>query len=350
MNTDDDGSKAWHLFDSEEMIHGYKREKHPRKRQMIRNQGRSLNNSPTSCSVEGPLPTSNATSNDELSSSSHRGLKKKKENSSSVIGLPACVGRTPLGDITNKKVRRGLRCKMKLKSLPEEELKSFSRNLFEENFQRDADHDDHDDEIEESLIDGAVVSDDGLFDSDDSYEEYCSTQSFGAHNHSESDSDIEDDMKFAGHRFIPLRREQVIPEEYASLGSPSVQCNSPSEINQLNAFAQWVLDIGNGKVLPPEDDGYKYVEDDIVIPAEFCDISNVNSVDNMINSTFPDFLENCQNPKYLSERAILTPTNQTVGHLNSLIVEKIPGESISYLSVDSAEEFGALTEIWYNKF
>ncbi|KAK1382874.1 hypothetical protein POM88_020609 [Heracleum sosnowskyi] len=468
MNTDDDGSKAWHLFDSEEMIHGYKREKHPRKRQMIRNQGRSLNNSPTSCSVEGPLPTSNATSNDELSSSSHRGLKKKKENSSSVIGLPACVGRTPLGDITNKKVRRGLRCKMKLKSLPEEELKSFSRNLFEENFQRDADHDDHDDEIEESLIDGAVVSDDGLFDSDDSYEEYCSTQSFGAHNHSESDSDIEDDMKFAGHRFIPLRREQVIPEEYASLGSPSVQCkycgarmwkeerireneamtprlggrlfqqymltndikkksyfgvcigvmyvvefqkrglphdpvgyaavkafmihgpcglqnpkspcmkdfkcirhfpkkycartifdesgfplykrrrtgisvnevtiddkqlqfyalaeiddllrsigkslknfkqlpqppnsylhhgNSPSEINQLNAFAQWVLDIGNGKVLPPEDDGYKYVEDDIVIPAEFCDISNVNSVDNMINSTFPDFLENCQNPK-----------------------------------------------------
>ncbi|KAK1376041.1 hypothetical protein POM88_032234 [Heracleum sosnowskyi] len=221
MNNDDDCSKPWHLFDSEEMIHGYKKEKHPRKRQMIRNQGNSLNNSPTSCSVEGPLPTSNTTSNDELSSSSHRGFKKKKENNSSIIGLPASVGRTPLGDITNNKVRRGLRCKMKLKSLPEEDLKSFSRNLFEDNFQRDADHDD---EIEESIIDGGVLSDDGLFDSDDSYEEYCSTQSFGAHYHSESDSDIEDDMKFAGHRFIRLRREHVIPEEYASLGSPSVQC------------------------------------------------------------------------------------------------------------------------------
>ncbi|KAK1379518.1 hypothetical protein POM88_026262 [Heracleum sosnowskyi] len=174
---------------------------------MIRNQGNSLNNSPTSCSVEGPLPTSNITSNDELSSSSHRGFKKKKENSSSIIGLPASVGRTPLGDITNNNVRRGLRCKMKLKSLPEEDLKSFSRNLFEDNFQRDADHDDHDDEIEESIIDGGVLSDDGLFDSDDSY-------------------DIEDDMKFAGHRFIRLRREYVIPEEYASLGSPSVQCKN----------------------------------------------------------------------------------------------------------------------------
>lgn len=56
----------------------------------------------------------------------------------------------------------------------------------------------------------------------------------------------------------------------------------------------------------------------------------MNPVDNMIDNTFTDFLENCHNAKYLSERAILTPTNQTVGHLNSLIVEKIPGDSISY--------------------
>ncbi|KAK1385861.1 hypothetical protein POM88_023596 [Heracleum sosnowskyi] len=38
----------------------------------------------------------------------------------------------------------------------------------------------------------------------------------------------------------------------------------------------------------------------------------VNSVDEMIHSTFPNLLENYKNPEYLSERAILTPTNQTV--------------------------------------
>ncbi|KAK1355085.1 hypothetical protein POM88_048341 [Heracleum sosnowskyi] len=66
------------------------------------------------------------------------------------------------------------------------------------------------------------------------------------------------------------------------------------------------------------------LEDDIVIPPQFCDLKNDNSVDNMIKATYPDFLKNCQDPKFLSERAILTPTNQTVGHLNSLIVEKLP--------------------------
>ncbi|WOH00400.1 hypothetical protein DCAR_0519759 [Daucus carota subsp. sativus] len=57
-----------------------------------------------------------------------------------------------------------------------------------------------------------------------------------------------------------------------------------------------------------------------------------------------DEYSHCQDPKYLSRRAILTPTNQTVSHLNSLIVDKLPGESLSYYSVDSAEEFGGTEE------
>ncbi|KAL8100518.1 hypothetical protein AgCh_032684 [Apium graveolens] len=53
----------------------------------------------------------------------------------------------------------------------------------------------------------------------------------------------------------------------------------------------------------------------------------------------PDFTENYQNADYLSERAILSPTNQTVGNLNSAIVDRIPGEMFSYFSVDTAEDF-----------
>lgn len=116
--------------------------------------------------------------------------------------------------------------------------------------------------------------------------------------------------------------------------------NSEQEIQDVRNFAKWVLDCGDGKVVPPLNGNSAMVEDEIIIPAQFCDLTNANSVDNMINSTYPDFTANWKDSKYLSERAILTPTNQTVGHLNSLIVEKIPGESFSYYSVDSAEDFG----------
>ncbi|KAK1363374.1 hypothetical protein POM88_038935 [Heracleum sosnowskyi] len=91
-----------------------------------------------------------------------------------------------------------------------------------------------------------------------------------------------------------------------------------------STFAKWVLDIGDGNVYPRLEDMGCCLEDDIVIPPQFCDLKNDNSVENMIKATYPDFLENCQDPKFLSERAILTPTNHTVGHLNSLIVQKLP--------------------------
>ncbi|KAK1358230.1 hypothetical protein POM88_051486 [Heracleum sosnowskyi] len=101
--------------------------------------------------------------------------------------------------------------------------------------------------------------------------------------------------------------------------------HSDNEVQELIKFAQWVLDIGDGKVHPPTNLISEVQEDDVLIPPEFCDLNNENSVENMITSTYPDFIQNCKNPKYLSERAILTPTNQTVGHLNALIVEKLPG-------------------------
>ncbi|KAK1359339.1 hypothetical protein POM88_043813 [Heracleum sosnowskyi] len=99
-----------------------------------------------------------------------------------------------------------------------------SCNLFEEQFaSKDDDNIDLQDyEIDESIIDGACFSDDGLFDSDDSYEEYCSTQSFAGYVDSYSDEEdiIEQDLSSK----IPRRAQHVIPEEYASLGSPSVEC------------------------------------------------------------------------------------------------------------------------------
>ena len=116
--------------------------------------------------------------------------------------------------------------------------------------------------------------------------------------------------------------------------------SSQREIDELNEFAKWVLAVGDGTFHPAKDGDKSFSEDDILVPEKFCDLANENSVENMIRSIYPDFIQNSRNPKYLRERAILTPTNQTVGHLNSLIVEMIPGDASTYYSVDSAEDFG----------
>ncbi|XP_017250875.1 uncharacterized protein LOC108221513 [Daucus carota subsp. sativus] len=112
------------------------------------------------------------------------------------------------------------------------------------------------------------------------------------------------------------------------------------ERESLKLFADWVLKIENGKVSPPVEDLSSYEEDDIVILNDFCDTALENNVVNMINWTYPNFTENFKCPKYLSERAILTPTNHTISHLNSAIVDTILGEVHTYYSVDKAEDFG----------
>ncbi|KAK1374952.1 hypothetical protein POM88_031145 [Heracleum sosnowskyi] len=118
------------------------------------------------------------------------------------------------------------------------------------------------------------------------------------------------------------------------------QGQNDEQVESLKNFAEWVLQIGNGQVVPPQDELVLYEEDHIVIPREFCDPELKNSVENMIQWTYPDLLLNYKSPKYLSERSILTPTNQIVSHLNSLIVEMIPCSEFTYYSVDKAEDFG----------
>ncbi|XP_074363403.1 uncharacterized protein LOC141703913 [Apium graveolens] len=122
------------------------------------------------------------------------------------------------------------------------------------------------------------------------------------------------------------------------------QGESDSESEELKKFTKWVLDIGNGQVSPPRVCNFPVTENQILIPSQFCDVQSENTVDNMIHSMYPNFAHKGHSTQYLSERAILTPTNQTMGHLNSLIVDKLPGESVSYFSVDAAEEFGGTNE------
>ncbi|XP_074373688.1 uncharacterized protein LOC141714039 [Apium graveolens] len=115
---------------------------------------------------------------------------------------------------------------------------------------------------------------------------------------------------------------------------------SDSEKELLKEFACWVLDVGNGNTQQFEGGMSSSSEFEISIPPGFCNMEHCNSVENMIVNIFPGFLQNYKNSNYISERAILTPTNQTVSYINSKIVEMIPGEEFCYLSVDRADDFG----------
>lgn len=116
-------------------------------------------------------------------------------------------------------------------------------------------------------------------------------------------------------------------------------CDNDVDRSLLETFAKWVLDVGNGDLKISESSDCPYSEFSVNIPPEYCNLEGSNSVENIVSKIFPDFLENYKDSKYISERAILTPTNQNVSYINSKIVELIPGEEFSYLSVDRADDF-----------
>ncbi|KAL8118947.1 hypothetical protein AgCh_016439 [Apium graveolens] len=68
------------------------------------------------------------------------------------------------------------------------------------------------------------------------------------------------------------------------------QGQSKEVVAGFRNFANWVLDIGNDKVCSPLNGRYEVVEDDIIVPAQFCDPEMKNDVGNMIQWTYPDFL------------------------------------------------------------
>ncbi|XP_035830870.1 ATP-dependent DNA helicase pif1-like [Helianthus annuus] len=79
----------------------------------------------------------------------------------------------------------------------------------------------------------------------------------------------------------------------------SLSSSSPSEIEEINSFAKWLLDIGEGNVGGPND-GEATIEV----------------------------------PNYFSDRAILAPKNKVVNEINDRLLALFPGEEREYLSSD----------------
>ena len=95
---------------------------------------------------------------------------------------------------------------------------------------------------------------------------------------------------------------------------------------ELEEFSHWLLSIGDGTC----GDGVVDIPETMMTPDE--------TMDSLIDCTFPSLERNCSNTKWLGERAIVCPTNAEGDEVNNSMIDKFPGELIEYKSADTTEE------------
>ena len=115
--------------------------------------------------------------------------------------------------------------------------------------------------------------------------------------------------------------------------TPGLQTNMRVQLQgdvSAGQFAQELLTIGNGKV--PVDAISGLIE----ILDNFCNV--VESIEVLKNSVFPNIQNHFSDHKWLCERAILAPKNNSVNAINLQIQQQLPGETKSYKSVDTVTD------------
>jgi ATP-dependent DNA helicase PIF1 len=110
-----------------------------------------------------------------------------------------------------------------------------------------------------------------------------------------------------------------------------LQCvgNSQVEKDELSEFSKWILDVGEGKIGEPNDGVV-----DIKIPQELLITEFDDPILSIIQSTYPNLLDNYLNYGFLSSRAILASTIEVVDKINQKVLSLLPGfvfENIIYI-------------------
>ncbi|XP_022041875.2 uncharacterized protein LOC110944524 [Helianthus annuus] len=96
-------------------------------------------------------------------------------------------------------------------------------------------------------------------------------------------------------------------------------------VNASLKFANWLLDIGEGKV-GGRNDGEVVID----IPEELLITGSIDPVGSLIKFVYPSILEHFKDPNYFLERAILAPKNEIVHEINDLLLAQFPGEQKEY--------------------
>ncbi|XP_021980116.1 uncharacterized protein LOC110876245 [Helianthus annuus] len=120
---------------------------------------------------------------------------------------------------------------------------------------------------------------------------------------------------------------------------------SPSEIEEINSLAKWLLDIGEGNVGGPNDG-----EATIEVPSNLLINDTSDPISSLIEFVYPSILENFGSPNYFSDRAILAPKNEVVNEINDRLLALFLGEEREYLSSDrlcASENVSSIQERLY---
>lgn len=102
------------------------------------------------------------------------------------------------------------------------------------------------------------------------------------------------------------------------------------EIQKLEWFTRWLLDVGDGKLGLIQDGAA-----DIEIPDYLLVPDGDNPMLAMVESIYSNLLNNLSNNAYFNDRAILAPTLEMVSQLNLYMCSLIPTEEYEFLSCDS---------------
>jgi hypothetical protein len=99
------------------------------------------------------------------------------------------------------------------------------------------------------------------------------------------------------------------------------------------AFSEWLLSLGGGEQKLFDEIGNG--ESDRILLPDFAG-HNVNSLESLIDETYPQLLRNLNDPQYFSSRSILTPLNKDASEINAMILERLPTQPQTFFSADSA--------------
>ncbi|KAL7133824.1 hypothetical protein ABFS83_12G166000 [Erythranthe nasuta] len=107
-------------------------------------------------------------------------------------------------------------------------------------------------------------------------------------------------------------------------------CSSPSNVDEIKEFGDWILNVGNGDV-GEDNDGEASIE----IPADMLIGDSEDPFRDLLEFVYPDLLSNMYDRDYFQGRAIIAPTNECVESVNDHLMSILPGEEKVYLSSDS---------------
>ena len=108
-----------------------------------------------------------------------------------------------------------------------------------------------------------------------------------------------------------------------------------TDAEEQKIFSKYLIDLGDGNIPISEEHG------EFAIPIDDRLAFSGNKVRDLVNWVFPNIREHIQDPVWLSERAILCPTNKEIDEVNEILTESFPGEPHVFYSADSTPDDGS---------